>query len=137
MKFAAVVSTYHREYTESLYRSAKKIIEGKGHSLDVVWVPGSFEIPLAVQRLARKKPRYAAIMAFGIVWEGKTRHAGEIIRACTDSLMRIMLENDIPILHEVLSIHTESEVRARTMGRLNRGVEAAEAALAMTGQPKK
>jgi 6,7-dimethyl-8-ribityllumazine synthase len=127
-RFAAVVSTYHSEYTEAMGSAAEKAL--RAHGLDIVRVPGAFEIPLAVQRLARTG-RYAAILAFGVVWQGKTRHADEILRACTDALMRIGLENDVPVLHEVLSVATEREVRARTSGRLNRGVEAARAALAL------
>jgi len=128
-RFAAVVSTYHSEYTESMLASAAAVLEE--HPLDVVRVPGAFEIPLAAQRLARSK-KYAAILTFGVVWNGKTRHAEEILRACTDALMRISLENDVPVLHEILSVGSVSEVRARTMGRLNRGVEAAKAALGVT-----
>jgi 6,7-dimethyl-8-ribityllumazine synthase len=130
-RFAAVVSTYHSRYTEAMLASAAKAL--KGHVLDVVRVPGAFEVPLAVQRCARKggKERYEAILAFGVVWEGKTRHAEEILRACTDALMRIGLENDVPVLHEILSVSTEKEAEERTRGKLDRGTEAAQAALGM------
>jgi len=129
VRFAAVVSTYHAQYNEAMLASAAEVL--KDYPFDVVRVPGAFEIPLAVQRLARTK-RYAAILAFGVVWNGKTRHAEEILRACTDALMRISLENDIPVLHEILSVGSIPEVRARTMGKLNRGIEAAKAALGVT-----
>ena len=132
LRFAAVVSTYHSEYTEAMLASAEQVIVAAGHTLDVARVPGAFEIPLAVRRLARSRGRrYAAILAFGVVWQGKTRHADEILRAATDALMRISLEDDLPVLHEILSVKTEQEVRARTGGRLNRGVEAARGALAI------
>ena len=50
----------------------------------------------------------------------------------TDALMRISLETDVPVLHEVLCIKTEAEARARCLGtKMNRGREAAEAALAL------
>jgi len=127
--FAIVASEYNREYTDALLASAQKTL-GQ-HPQKVVRVPGAFEIPLQVQRLARSK-KYAAVIALGLIWQGKTSHADEITRAVTDALMRISLETDVPILHEVIAIKTVADARARCMGdKLNRGREAAEAALAI------
>jgi 6,7-dimethyl-8-ribityllumazine synthase len=128
-RFAIVASQFNREYTDALLASAQLAL--KGHDLKVVRVPGAFEIPLQVQRLARAK-RFAGVIALGVVWQGKTLHAQEILRAATDALMRISLENDVPVIHQILAVSTESEARARCMGtRLNRGLEAAQAALAL------
>jgi 6,7-dimethyl-8-ribityllumazine synthase len=127
--FAIVASEYNREYTDALLAAAQAAL-GQ-HSQTVVRVPGAFEIPLQVQRLARSK-KYTAVIALGLIWQGKTSHADEITRAVTDSLMRISLETDVPVLHEVIAIKTVAEARARCMGtKLNRGREAAEAALAL------
>lgn len=124
-----VVSRFNEEYTEALLQSALK--ELRGHTVSVVRVPGAYEIPLQVQRLARSK-KFNAIIALGVIWQGETAHAGEIGRAVTDSLMRISLETGVPVLHQVLGIKTEAEARARCMGKkLNRGIEAAHAALEM------
>jgi 6,7-dimethyl-8-ribityllumazine synthase len=88
-----------------------------------------------VQRLARTK-KYAAILALGVIWQGKTEHAREILRAVTDALMRLGLENDVPVMHHVLAVKSEAEARARCMGtKLNRGREAAEAALQLLSRP--
>jgi 6,7-dimethyl-8-ribityllumazine synthase len=128
-RFALVVSLFNREYTDALLASAQGAL--KGHELTVVRVPGAYEIPLQVQRLARAK-RYAAVIALGLVWQGRTAHAQEILRAVTDALMRISLENDVPVVHQVLAVSTEAEARARCMGvKLNRGIEGAQAALAL------
>jgi len=128
-RFALVVSVFNREYTDALLASAKTAL--KGHDLKIVRVPGAYEIPLQVQRLARTK-RYAAIIALGVIWQGKTLHAMEILRATTDALMRVSLETDVPVVHEVLAVANEAEARARCMGtKLNRGNEAAQAALAL------
>lgn len=130
-RFALVVSVFNREYTDALLASAQAVLDG--HELRVVRVPGAYEIPLQVQRLARTK-RYAAVIALGVVWQGQTLHAQEILRAVTDALMRISLEADVPVIHQVLAVSTETEARARCMGgkgKLNRGREAAEAALAV------
>jgi 6,7-dimethyl-8-ribityllumazine synthase len=128
-RFALVVSIFNREYTDALLASAQTAL--KGHELKIVRVPGAYEIPLQVQRLARTK-KYAAVIALGVVWQGKTLHAQEILRAVTDGLMRISLETDVPVIHEVLAVSSEAEAKARCMGtKLNRGREAAQAALAM------
>jgi 6,7-dimethyl-8-ribityllumazine synthase len=128
-RFAIVASVFNREYTDALVHSAHRAL--KGHDVTVVRVPGAFEIPLQAQRLARTK-RFAAIIALGVVWQGKTLHAREIVRVCSDALMRISLENDVPVIHQVLAVSNESEARARCMGvKLNRGIEGAQAALAL------
>jgi 6,7-dimethyl-8-ribityllumazine synthase len=132
-RFGLVVSEYNREYTDALLHAAEAVLAG--HDLSVVRVPGAFEIPLAVQRLARTK-KYAAILALGVIWQGKTEHAREILRAVTDALMRIMLETDVPVMHHVLAVKNEAEARARCLGtKLNRGTEAAEAALRLLTRP--
>jgi len=126
-RFGLVVSEYNRDYTDALLDSAQAVLSG--YELKIVRVPGAYEIPLQVQRLARTG-RYAAIIALGLIWQGRTQHAQEISRAVTDALMRIMLETDVPVFHEVLTIKTETEARVRCFGKkLNRGREAAEAAL--------
>ncbi|QSR87208.1 6,7-dimethyl-8-ribityllumazine synthase [Candidatus Methylacidiphilum infernorum] len=125
-RFGIIASSYNKEYTSRMVESALEVLQG--NIVDVVWVPGSFEIPLQAQRLARKRI-YDCLLCFGIVWQGKTTHASEILRACTDALMRIGLENDIPVIHEILSVSNESQAKARTSGRLDRGKEGARAAL--------
>jgi len=101
----------------------------KGHRLEEVRVPGTFEVPLAVKRALRKKPD--AVLALGLVWQGETPHAGLILKSATDALMRMMLKSDVPVLHHLVGVKTEAQARARCLGRLNRGREAAQAALRM------
>jgi 6,7-dimethyl-8-ribityllumazine synthase len=128
-RFAVVASEYNRAYVDGLLQSAEGVLAG--HDLTVARVPGAYEIPLAVQRLARTK-KYGAILALGVVWQGRTEHAHEILRAVTDALMRISLETDVPVLHQGLAVKTEAEARARCFGtKLNRGREAAQAALTL------
>ena len=131
-RFALVVSDYNREFTDALLASAQAALNG--FEQKVVRVPGAYEIPLQVQRLARSK-KYAAVLALGLIWQGRTQHAQEILRAVTDALMRISLETGVPVLHEVLAVKTEAEARSRCLGKkLNRGREAAEAALALVAR---
>jgi 6,7-dimethyl-8-ribityllumazine synthase len=124
--FAIVGSRFNAPYSDALVASAEQALAG--HQVVVVRVPGAFEIPLQVQRLAATG-RFHAVLALGVIWQGETLHAQEILRACTDALMRIALETNVPVVHEVLYVRTEEEARERTMGKLNRGLEAARTAL--------
>ena len=126
-RFTIVVADYHRKYAEGMFAAAKKVLHG--HRVEEVRVPGTFEVPLAVKRALRKKPD--AVLALGLVWQGETPHAGLILKSATDALMRMMLKSDIPVLHHLVGVKSEAQARARCLGKLNRGREAAQAALRM------
>ena len=126
-KFIIVVADYHRSYAEGMVRAAREVL--KGHRVEEVRVPGTFEVPLAVKRALRKKPD--AVLALGLVWQGQTPHAGLILKSATEALMRMMLETDTPVLHHLVGVKTEAQARARCFGKMNRGEEAAKAALRM------
>ncbi len=130
-RIGIVVSRFNEEYTEALLQSALK--ELTKQTVSVVRVPGAYEIPLQVQRLAKSK-KFDVVIALGVIWQGQTSHAAEIGRAVTDALMRITLDTGVPIIHQVLGLKTDAEARARCMGKkLNRGIEAAHAAIEMAG----
>lgn len=126
-RFTIVVADYHRKYADGMVGAAKKVL--KGQRIEEVRVPGTFEVPLAVKRALRKKPD--AVLALGLVWQGETAHAGLILKSATDALMRMMLKSDIPVLHHLVGVRTEAQARARCLGKMNRGREAAQAALRM------
>ena len=126
-RFTLVVADYHRNYAEGMVGAARKVL--RGHRVEEIRVPGTFEVPLAVKRALRKKPD--AVLALGLVWQGETVHADLILKSATEALMRMMLESEIPIYHHLVGVKTEAQARVRCLGRLNRGKEAAEAALRM------
>lgn len=95
-------------------------------------VPGAYEIPLAVQMLA-SRGGLDAIIALGVIIEGETDHARLIGTAVTESLQRISLNHQIPIIHEVLLVKNQEQARARCLeDEINRGTEAARVAIRMT-----
>ena len=126
-RFTIVVADYHRKYADGMVHAAQKVL--RGHRVEEVRVPGTFEVPLAVKRALRRRPD--AVLALGLVWQGETPHAGLILKSATDALMRMMLKTDTPILHHLVGVKTEAQARARCLGKLNRGREAALAALRM------
>jgi 6,7-dimethyl-8-ribityllumazine synthase len=118
-------SLFNKEYVDGLIDAA--LLHLKGYAVDVVRVPGSFELPLASQRLLRRKD-IRAVIAFGVIWQGQTAHADLIGQTVTQSLMDLMLEHDKPVIHQVLMVKSEAQAKARCFGRtLNRGTEAAHA----------
>jgi|SoiMethySBSTD1v2_1073268.scaffolds.fasta_scaffold1432868_2 6,7-dimethyl-8-ribityllumazine synthase len=132
--FAIVASRYNAEFVEGLAEAAlaELSIIAPGSQIEVLRVPGSFEIPLAVKRIARTG-RVNAVFAFGLLFEGETRHAELIASSVTTALLNISLEFDIPVLHEVLVVKDVDQARARCQAgsELNRGVDAARSAVRM------
>lgn len=130
--FALVVSSYNGEYTSALEKNARAELLAihPRAAIESHAAPGSFEIPLLVELLARKG-KYSAILALGVILEGRTAHADLIAGTITRSLQQISLAHGVPVIHEVLLLKNEAQARERCMGeKLNRGREAARAAAA-------
>ena len=126
-RFVIVVADYHRKYADGMVKSAREVLQS--HKVEEVRVPGTFEVPLAVKRALKKKPD--AVLALGLVWQGETGHADLILKSATEALMRMMIETEIPVLHHLVGVKTERQAKERCLGKLNRGKEAAVAALRM------
>ncbi len=132
-RITIVASKYNEQFTDALVENA---IEELGElvpsaRIDLVRVPGAFEIPVAVETvLDRDAPN--CVIALGLVLRGATSHADLIIRSVTDGLQQIAIEHRRPVIHEVLLVDDEKQAYARCIGaNLNRGREAARAAAAM------
>ncbi len=133
-KFAIVVSRYNESITAKLLAGALETLANAGiadDSIDVVWVPGAWEIPLVADRLARRK-LHAAVICLGAVIRGETSHDQHINRQVSNSLGRIALETGIPVLMGVLTCNSLEQAIHRSGGNVgNKGIECAEAALEM------
>jgi 6,7-dimethyl-8-ribityllumazine synthase len=133
LRFGIVASQYNNAYVQPLVEFATAEIHElePGSDISLVRVPGSFEIPLAVKLVAMQK-RCHVILALGVILQGETAHAELIARSVSTALMNIALEFTLPVIHEVLLLKDEQQAKARCLGReLNRGIEAARAAVAM------
>jgi len=101
--------------------------------VDVHWVPGSFELPLAAMTLARTR-RYAAVVCVGVVIRGETPHYEHVAGAAAQGLSRVALETGVPVTFGVITSLTEEQAWERAGGSVgHRGEEAARAALEMAG----
>jgi len=129
-----VASLYNRQYTDALVASATETLNRLAPDLSVrlTRVPGAFEIPVVVETAACAPEPPLAIIALGVIIRGSTAHADLIASSITDSLQQTSLTHLIPVIHEVLLVETPKQAEERSLGNeLNRGCEAAEAALAM------
>jgi 6,7-dimethyl-8-ribityllumazine synthase len=134
-RYAVVVSEWNKAVTAKLADGAVATFKEAGvaeEGVDVVWVPGAWEIPVVVQRLA-DTCRYAGIVTLGAVIKGETAHDHWINHGVTEALMRIATEHSLPVLFGVLMCDTLEQALSRAGGTVgNKGVECAEAALRMT-----
>ena len=132
-RIAVAVSRFNEEVTARLLASCLKTLKEEGWKdaqLKVAHVPGGFELPWTVQELARTG-RFDAVIALGCVLKGQTPQNDHISRSLVQSLHRISLETRTPVILGVLTPNTWAQALARTKGALDRGKEAALAALEM------
>ncbi|MEO0453074.1 MAG: 6,7-dimethyl-8-ribityllumazine synthase [Verrucomicrobiota bacterium] len=129
LNISIVASEYNPEFVEGLIASARATLEG--HTIHLQRVPGAFEIPLLVKRELEKEET-DAVIALGLIWQGKTAHADLIATEASRALMDLMLKYDKPVLHGVLTVQDEEQAQARCLeNKQNRGRECAEACLKM------
>jgi 6,7-dimethyl-8-ribityllumazine synthase len=133
-RYAIVASLYNTEYVDGMVHAAQAVLESATPSaVELVRVPGSFEIPMAAAALARRTTkRPDAILCLGVIWQGATNHADQIGGAVTRALMDLAMETGIPVIHEVLTVKNARQARERTLDpETNRGAEAASTAIDM------
>lgn len=132
-RIAIVASEYNPEFVQGLINNTCTELYhiDRGCIIELFGAPGSFEVPLVVEMVASLR-RHDAIVALGVILQGKTRHADLIGDSVSHALQQVALKHVIPVIHEVLLLGTEEEARERCLGKeINRGVEAARAVFAM------
>src|SRR3989338_10411393 len=105
LKLAIVRARFNEGITSGLLDGARKANQESGirnQDVVVVEVPGSFEIPLQVQRLAKQK-KFDAIIALGAIIKGETKHDEYIANAVIPALMQIGLQYDVPVMLGIIT----------------------------------
>lgn len=126
------VSRFNEGVTQRLLDGALQALTVGGvasDEVDVVWVPGAFELPVALSR-ALRSGRYRVAVALGAVIRGETPHFDFISAEATRGLGAIALETGVPVGFGLLTCDTQEQALARAGGAAgNKGAEAATAAL--------
>ncbi len=133
-RFAIIASRWNLRITDALVAGARASLASNGVAedvVDVIRVPGAWEIPLAAARVAAAG-QHAAILALGCVIRGDTRHYEQVADGCSDGLMRVQLDSGVPVLNGVLAVERIEDAEARAGGSHgNKGEEVALAAIEM------
>jgi 6,7-dimethyl-8-ribityllumazine synthase len=133
-RIALLVARFNSFIVESLLSGAIDTLKRHGaedHDLQIVRVPGAFEMPLAAKRLAASQ-RYEAIIALGAVIRGGTPHFEYVAGECTKGLSMVSMQYDLPVAFGVLTVDSIEQAIERAGTKAgNKGAEAAMSAIEM------
>jgi 6,7-dimethyl-8-ribityllumazine synthase len=139
-RFAIIAARFNAVIVDDLVAGAVDALTRHGVAdihIDLVRVPGSFEIPLAAQRLGQSG-KYAAIICLGAVIKGETDHYDHVAGATTSGIAQTSLSCNVPVIFGVLTCNTLEQAINRAGGKAgNKGAEAALTAIEMANLLKK
>jgi len=135
-RFALVASRFNEIVTERLVEGARDCLVRHGvavDQIDIIWVPGAWELPLGVKATA-EGGRYAGVVALGAVIRGETPHFEYVAGGAANGLAQLQLELGIPVGLGLLTTDDTDQAIARAGGKSgNKGWEAAQGVLEMVG----
>jgi len=135
-RFGVVVARFHESISKRLLDGAMEAFRTQGvaaNTVEVHWVPGSFELPQAALHLAQTS-RFAALVCLGVVIKGQTPHFEHVAREAAAGIREAGMRTGVPISFGVVTALTEEQARERAGGEAgNRGEEAAQTAIEMAG----
>lgn len=132
-RFGIVVSRFNQTITDPLLRGALRTLaeeEVRPEDVEVVKVPGAFEIPGAAKKLGLLG-RFHALICLGAVIQGETPHFHYISTEVSRGIGQLSLELGLPVIFGVLTTNSMEQAVARSGNEINKGAEAARAALEM------
>lgn len=133
-RFCIVAARFNESIVDRLIHGAVDTLKRHGadeSAIHLVRVPGCFELPLGVQRIAKSR-QYDGVVALGTVIRGATPHFDYVCSECASGLARVSLEFDLPVGFGVLTCDSIEQAVERSGTKAgNKGVEAALAAIEM------
>lgn len=134
IRFGIAVSRFNSFITESLLNGALDVLKRQGANpadITVVRVPGAFELPMVVQRMA-KSAKHDAVIVLGAVIRGGTPHFDYVAGECSKGVGQVAMQSDIPVVFGVLTTDTIEQAIERAGTKAgNKGSDAAMAAIEM------
>lgn len=132
LRFAILASRFNESVVDALVRGALDALRRHGASdkqVDVIRVPGAYDMPLVARRLAQSR-RYDAIVAVGAVIRGQTPHFDYVAGECASGLARVSAETGVPVTFGVLTTENTEQALDRAGGKAgNKGADAAVSAI--------
>ena len=132
--FGIVASRFNDFIVKALVDGALEAVERHGgdlKSVDLAWVPGSYEIPLAARRMALSG-RHDAVICLGAVIRGSTAHFDYVAGGAANGINSVALETGLPVIFGVITTETIEQAVERAGTKMgNKGFEAAVAAIEM------
>jgi 6,7-dimethyl-8-ribityllumazine synthase len=133
-RFAIVAARFNQLIVDRLLAGARDCLKRHGvadDAVDVVWVPGSFEIPPVAQRLAHSR-HYAAVICLGAVIKGETDHYDYVAAGAANGVAQAALATGVPVIFGILTCNTMEQALDRAGGKAgNKGFDAAVTAIEM------
>lgn len=133
-RFAIIASRWNPRIVDAMVGAARATFEANGvgaDGVDVIRVPGAWEIPMVAARLARDGG-HAAIIALGCVVRGDTRHFEHVADTCAEGLARIQVDHGVPVVNGVLAVDDMVDAENRAGGSHgNKGEECSLVAIEM------
>ena len=133
-KFAIVFSRFNEFVGDGLLKAANECLLKHGVSeenIEVIKVPGAFEIPVTADRLASQK-KYDAIICLGVVIRGATAHFEYVSSACSSGIAQVALKYSLPVIFGVLTTDTIEQAIERAGSKAgNKGWDSALTAIEM------
>ena len=134
LRFGIVVSRFNEFISSKLLGGAMDALkrhDADDENIEMVWAPGSFEIPLIAQKMA-KSGKYDAVICLGAVIRGATPHFDYVAAEVSKGIANAMLQTEVPIIYGVLTTdNIEQAIERAGTKSGNKGFDAAMAAIEM------
>ncbi|HEY2598655.1 MAG TPA: 6,7-dimethyl-8-ribityllumazine synthase [Candidatus Dormibacteraeota bacterium] len=131
LRIAVVVARFNEDVTRRLLRGALDALKEHGvEDPDVLWVPGSLELPVTALTLA-ERGNHDAIVCLGCVMRGETYHFEVVASQAAAGIMQVQMDTGVPVAFGVLTTEDKEQALARSGPKNNKGAEAAETAIEM------
>lgn len=139
-RFGIVLARFNSFIVDRLLEGAVDALQRHGaesDAIEVVRVPGAFEIPLALKKMAMAS-KYDGLIALGAIIRGGTPHFEFVASECTKGMAQVNMQHEIPIAFGVLTVDTIEQAIERAGTKAgNKGVEAAVSVIEMVNLLKK
>jgi 6,7-dimethyl-8-ribityllumazine synthase len=129
-RYAIAAATFYGELAEKLIEGARLIFEEAGHEVDLVEVPGCFELPMAA-KICIQTGNYKGVACVGAVIRGETTHYDYVCNECARGIQNVQLETGVPCGFGVLTVENYEQALERVGGKRHQGMDAARAVLAL------